>query len=91
MPCLIALFALLTPRFIIILLALFTEYMSQAYDTVLWPVLGWVFLPYTTLAYAFCWHQNSGEISGIYILVMAIGVILDLGSMGGGASSRRKK
>ena len=89
MPCIIALFALLTPRFVIILLALFTEYIGQAYDTVLWPVLGWIFLPYTTLAYAFCWHQNSGEISGVYIAVMAVGVLLDLGSVGSGA--RRKK
>jgi cytochrome b561 len=87
MPCLLALLAFFFPRLIIIILAL-TGYIGQAYQTLLWPLLGFFFLPYTTLAYA--WAINTaGNVTGIYLFVVIVAVLLDLGTIGGGASSRR--
>lgn len=91
MPCLAALLAFFFPRLVILILAIFTTYMSQAYQTLLWPVLGFFFLPYTTLAYA--WAINSaGSVQGIYLVVVVLAVLLDLGTIGGGgATSRRQR
>jgi hypothetical protein len=87
MPCLLALLALLAPRLVIILLAIFSNYLSSAYQTILWPILGFFFMPFTTLAYA--WAMNSnGSVSGFYLVVVVIAVLIDLGSVGGGYSQR---
>lgn len=91
MPCLLALIALFFPRLIIILLALFSNYMSSAYQTILWPVLGFFFFPFTTLAYAVAMNENNGSVSGLYLVLVVIGVLLDLGSFGGGGASYKKR
>lgn len=88
MPCLIALLALMAPRLVIILLAIFSTYLSSAYQTVLWPVLGFFFMPFTTLAYAWAINSN-GSVSGFHLVVVVLAVLVDLGSVGGGASQHR--
>ncbi len=89
MPCLVALLAFLFPRFVIILLALFSNYLQHAYTGLLVPILGFFFLPYTTLAYA--WAKNShGSVDGIYLVVVILAVLADLGSLGGSESARRR-
>lgn len=78
MPCLIGLLALGTPRVAIVLVVLFSDYLGRAYQTTLWPFLGFLFLPLTTLAYA--WGMNSyGAISGWAVWLMALAFLLDLG------------
>jgi hypothetical protein len=47
----------------------------------LWLVLGFVFLPVTTIAYA--WMVNSHvAIEGVYLVAMIIAVLVDLGLVG---------
>lgn len=88
MPCLLALFALLAPRITIILIVIFSDYIGRAYQTTLWPLLGFLFMPLTTLAYA---HGiNSGGIDGWRLILVVIAVLIDLGVVGGGAASRKK-
>lgn len=91
MPCLIAAIAFFFPRLIIILLAIFSTYLSAAFNGWIVPLLGFFFLPYTTLAYA--WAKNThGAIDGWYLAVVILAVLMDLGALGGGAeASRRKK
>jgi hypothetical protein len=69
MPCLIGCLALSAPRFAIVLVVLFSDYIGRAYETRLWPLLGFFFMPLTTLAYA--WAINSqGSVSGGYLVVV---------------------
>ena len=84
--CLIALLSLLMPRVVIIGLALFTEYMSIAYETTLWPVLGWFFMPFTTLAYCAA-IVNNEQVSGGWLILVIVAVIFDLSSNGNAANS----
>jgi hypothetical protein len=71
MPCLIGCLALSAPRFAIVLVVLFSDYIGRAYETRLWPLLGFFFMPLTTLAYA--WAINSqGSVSGGYLVVVVI-------------------
>lgn len=88
MPCLLALIAVFFPRVVIVLLFLFSDYLGQAYETALWPVLGFVFVPFTTLAYALAQH-NAGALTGVYLVIFIIAVLMDLGSWSGGATARR--
>ena len=89
MPCLLALIAVFFPRVIIVLLFLFTDYL-EVYETVLWPVLGFLLAPFTTLAYALGMNAH-GSISGIYLVIVVIAVLMDLGAWGGGGTAKRRR
>ena len=87
MPCLVGSLALLFPRLAIVLVVIFSDYIGNANQTVIWPLLGFFFMPLTTLAYA--WAINAGgSVSGIYLVVLVLAVLIDLGILGGGASNR---
>jgi hypothetical protein len=91
MPCLLGVLAFFTPRIVLALLWLFGGgYLGRAYQTVIWPVLGFLVMPLTTLAYAFGMNSN-GSVSGFYLVLVVIAVLVDLGIIGGGEASRRKK
>ncbi len=51
MPCLFALIAVLSPRFALLLLWLFSPWVDKAFAGFFLPLLGLVFLPWTTLMY----------------------------------------
>ena len=91
MPCCLLLaLAFLGPRIVIIGLALFSSFFERAYDGLLIPLLGFLFLPFTTLAYA--WSINTrGEVAGLQLVVVAIALLFDLGVLGGGASKHRER
>ena len=87
MPFVVGCLALATPRFAIILVVFFSDYIGRAYQTTLWPLLGFFFMPLTTLAYA--WAMNTrGSVAGFSLVVVVIAVLLDLGFIGGSASRR---
>ncbi|MBT8486609.1 MAG: hypothetical protein HKO59_11930 [Phycisphaerales bacterium] len=89
MPLIVGCLALFTPRLAIVLVVLFSDYIGQAYETILWPLLGFFVMPLTTLAYA--WAINSGgSVSGFRLVVVVLAVLVDLGLLGTGASSRGK-
>ncbi len=88
MCCVLALLAFLGPRLGLVLLWLFTNYLSRAFDGFVLPLLGFLFLPWTTIAFAFAQNALGGP-SGIGLLVIALGVLADIGVLGGGARGRR--
>lgn len=80
MGCFILLIGVIWPRITLALLWLFTLYPAKAFQTDLWPILGFIFLPTTTLGYelAINWSQ-SGNINGLWWLLPALGLLHDLG------------
>lgn len=88
MPCLLLVLALIAPRVCLVLLWLFTEFIDRAFDSLLLPLLGLVFLPFTTIAYALAMNQR-GEISGIYLIILVIAALSDLGAIGGSTRGRK--
>jgi hypothetical protein len=69
MPIVVGCLALLAPRFAIVLVVVFSDYIGRAYETVLWPLLGFFFMPLTTLAYA--WAINSrGSVEGFQLVAL---------------------
>jgi hypothetical protein len=76
------------PRLVLVLLFFFTRFLDRAYHGFLIPLLGFLFLPLTTLVYA--WIVNSGaSVQGLYLIAIIICILADLGLIGGTARSRR--
>lgn len=88
MGCLLAIVGLITPRVVLVVLWILTDYLSRAFETFLWPLLGFFFLPTTTLAYA-VGTNSLGGFEGWGLVVLILGVLLDFGVLGGGARARR--
>ena len=76
------------PRLAIVLVVIFSDYIGNAYQSVLWPLLGFFFMPVTALAYAWAMNTNC-SVSGIYLVAVVVAVLLDLGIIGSGASNRK--
>ena len=88
MPCLLLLLTLAFPRVVLVLLYLFSDFLQRAYHSLLIIVLGFLFLPVTTIVYG--WVVNSHHpLEGIYLVAVIVAVLLDLGLIGHGARSRR--
>ena len=90
MPCLVAVIALLFPRILIAVLWFFTNWFSGVFSSILWPVLGFIFLPVTMLWYSVVINQFGGVWSITNIIVMVLAVAIDMGSWGGGYKSRNR-
>lgn len=88
MGCLAGCLALAFPRVVIVLLVIFGDYIGRAYDHFIFPLIGFFFLPYTTLAYAAA-INTRGSVEGLWILLIVVAVLADLGSYGGGERSVR--
>ena len=91
MPCLVIVIALLAPRMLMFFIWLLTPWLGQAYKTPLWPVLGFIFMPYTTLAYMGAMLRNDGVVSGGWLLLLIIAILVDLGHLAGGGHSVRRR
>ena len=90
MPCLLVLVVVLFPRVVLALMFLLTNYLQRAYPGLLVPLLGFCFLPITTLVYA--WMVNNRQtIDGVNLLIIVVAVIIDVGGLGGGEYHRRRR
>jgi hypothetical protein len=90
MPCLLLILFLAFPRIALVLLLLFSNYLQRAYHGLLLPLIGFLFLPLTTLAYA--WMVNTGiPTAGVNLLILIVAVVIDLGGLGGGAYHRQRR
>jgi hypothetical protein len=90
-PCLLVLVILLFPRIALVLMWLFSTYLQRAFHGgLLLPVVGFIFLPLTTIVYA--WELNSGmPAAGTNLLWLLVAVIIDLGGLGGGAHRQSRR
>ena len=78
------------PARVLALLFFFSTYLQRAYHGLLIPLLGFFFLPITTLVYA--WMVNNHmAIAGANLLILVIAVVIDAGGLGGGEWHRRSR
>ena len=88
MPCLAVILAFISPRLAIIVVALFSDILSRAFDSWFLPLIGFFILPWTTLAYAIMWDVGTREVTGFEWFVVVLAFLADLGSYAGGSRSR---
>ena len=88
---LVALLGMAFPRLVLLATWLFTSRVAVAFHHGLFlPLLGLLFLPFTTLMFVLAYAPGSG-VRGIGWLFVVLGFLVDLGSHGGGAKSAKKR
>ena len=89
MDCLFALFAGLFPRVVLVIFWIARpNQMDAIFTSFVWPVLGIIFLPFTTLIYVLLWVPGIG-VTGTDWWWIALAVVLDVGHWGATAGQRR--
>lgn len=78
MPCLLAVLALMAPRLVVALLWLLTDWFRALFDSLLWPVLGFFFLPTTLLWYSVVQRWWGGEWSLWPIVGLVVALMIDV-------------
>jgi hypothetical protein len=78
MPCFVVLLALLTPRLVVALLWFFSTWFVGLFSSLLWPIVGFVFLPTTLLWYSAVhrWFGGAWTLWPVVGLVAAL--VIDL-------------
>lgn len=89
-PFLVGCLALVFPRVALFLVWFFgSGYLGRAYEHFLWPLLGFFFLPLTTLTFAFAYNSLGapGDVPPFGWLIVALAVLADIGLLGSGRKS----
>ena len=88
MPCLIALFALISPRLALFFVLIFSDMIDRAFDGWVVPVLGFFLLPWTTLAYVLL-YDSGRQVRGFEWFIVGLAFLFDVSSLLGGRRMRR--
>ena len=71
---------------------LLTDWFGRAFDGTVWPLLGFLLMPYTTLAYMAAMLKGDGSLSGGWLLLVVVAVVVDVAHCGkGGKEVRRRR
>lgn len=85
--CLVIFALIFSPRLVMVIWWLIDmARWAATFDNVLVPILGFILAPWTTLMYVLV---APNGVAGIDWLWIGVAVIVDLGSIGGGAARRR--
>lgn len=89
MCCGLVVLALLGPRAAVLFWWLIRPgYFSVIFTTILWPLLGFLFLPWFTLMYLIV---APGGLNGFDMIWLALGLLLDISSYAGSAYSNKNR
>jgi hypothetical protein len=88
--CIAAVVGVFAPRLALLIVWIFTPYVTRAFSTFWWPLLGLILLPYTTLMYALAYLPGFG-VYGWRWLWVVLGVLLDIASYSSGGVSKSRQ
>jgi hypothetical protein len=75
--CLLAMAAAFAPRLVLIIMWIVGPRVNAAFETWIWPLLGLIFLPYTTIMFVLVWNPLTG-VHGWDWLWIGLGLWLDI-------------
>ena len=88
--CLVAAILFFGPRVALFFAWAFSSWYT-AFDSSLVAILGWLFAPWTSMAWMFTFFHNGGDIGRGYVVLLVLGGLTDIGAFGGGSAARRKR
>jgi len=91
MPCLLLILVLAFPRVVMLLLFLLSNYLQRAINNLVLLILGFLFLPLTTLTYAWLVNSHRPLTDGVNVIILIIAVLIDVSGLGGGEWHRRSR
>lgn len=71
---------LFMPRVTIVLLWLLTSWFSGVFTSILWPIIGFIFMPFTLLWYSVVVNLFGGVWGPISLVGLIIAILVDLSS-----------
>jgi hypothetical protein len=86
--CIFAVAASFFPRLALLVMWLFTDVVTTAFERSIWPLLGVVILPVTTIVFSVT-HHAAGGVAGIGWLWVALGLAMDVLLFSGGGYMAR--
>jgi hypothetical protein len=86
--CLALIAGFIGPRIALAFWWIFGDKVDAAFSSWIWPLLGLIFLPWTTLAYVLAWGPLHG-VSGAGWILVALGVAADVFTYSSRAAKRR--
>lgn len=90
MGCLLVIAAMAVPRVVMVFILLLTDWFARGFETVIWPLLGFFFMPYTTLVYMGA-MLNRGGLAGGWLPLFIVAILVDAGHVGGGGRVARRR
>ena len=88
MCCLVLSAGFIGPRFALLLWWIFGDKVDAAFSSFIWPFLGLLFLPWTTLAYVLMWDVGTPRVSGFEWFIVVLAFLMDLAAYFGGKWAR---
>jgi hypothetical protein len=70
---------------------LLTDWFGRGFGTRIWPALGFVFMPYATLAYLAAMLNNNHALTGGWLAVFVVAIVVDAAHWGGGGRTYRRR
>jgi hypothetical protein len=89
--CFAAILALISPRLALFFVWIFSDWLSQAFDSWVVPLLGFLLLPWTTLAYAAMWVDGRNGVTGFEWFLVVLAFLVDVSAYRGGRQARRSR
>ena len=86
--CLLSIGLFISARLLIIVLY-FQSYIDKAYVSTLYPLLGFFFMPWSTIAYTYCINECGG-VKDIAVLWLILAVMADMGTSGSAVNENKK-
>jgi len=78
------------PRVALVAVFLLTDWFARAFENRLWPLLGFVFMPYATLAYLAAMLNNNHALTGGWMALLIGAIVVDVAHWGGGGHTYRR-
>jgi hypothetical protein len=79
------------PRLALVMLLIFTDRLTVAFDSFWYGLLGFLLLPFTTVFFALAYSEADGGVTGIGWAFVVLGVVLDISSYGSGGYGKQQQ
>lgn len=89
MGCFIPLLALISPRLALFFILIFSGWIGDALDGWIVPVLGFLFLPWTLLAYVVMWQVSPLGVNGFDWFIVGFAFVVDIAAYVKSGQSRQ--
>ncbi len=90
MILLLAIITLFAPRLALVFVWLLTPIVNQSFSTLTIPLLGFFFLPLTTLIYSLAYSPELGGLTNLGWLLVVLSALVDMTAYGGTVYGRRR-
>jgi hypothetical protein len=89
--CLLAAVGSFFPRIALLLMWIFTNYVDRAFTGILLPLVGLIFLPFTTIMFCLVYSPALGGVHGANWIWVALGLLFDITSYSSGGYGQRQR